>query len=124
MTVATSASDRYVAARKAIATLTERMTVTRLGRMAMHEMNADLRAIQSAHAALRALVEPESAPGIVDTRETQAIRIIFDGPPEHEAGRFVEVENEHGAGVKVGRWFDRGDGYWALAMTIVKEPSA
>lgn len=68
--------------------------------------------------------EPENAPGLVDTRETQAIRIVFDGPPEHIAGRFVEVENEHGASIKAGQWFDRGDGCWVLAMTIVKEPTA
>lgn len=42
--------------------------------------------------------------------------IVFDGPPEHEAGRFVEVEDETGASVKAGEWIDRGDGMWALRL--------
>lgn len=43
------------------------------------------------------------------------IRIRFDGPPEHTAGRFVDVEDESGAGVSVGRWVQDGD-YWLLVM--------
>jgi hypothetical protein len=44
------------------------------------------------------------------------IDIVFDGPPSHESGRFVEVEDEHGASIKVGYWVQRGDGYWALRL--------
>ena len=40
--------------------------------------------------------------------------IIFDGPPSHESGRFVEVENGDGASVRVGKWGQRADGYWTL----------
>lgn len=30
--------------------------------------------------------------------------IVFDGPPGHESGRFVEVENERGKSVHAGEW--------------------
>lgn len=48
------------------------------------------------------------------------IHIVFDGPPGHESGRFVEVEDETGAGIKVGEWrevapFD-GPTYWHLVL--------
>jgi len=42
------------------------------------------------------------------------IDIVFDGPPNAIAGRFVEVENENGAGINFGEWVHREDGYWAL----------
>ena len=45
------------------------------------------------------------------------INIIFDAPPSHESGRFVEVETDDGKGIKVGEWIDRKDGYWALRIT-------
>ena len=47
----------------------------------------------------------------------KAINVIFDGPPSHESGRFVEVETDEGVSVGVGEWIDRGDGYWALRIT-------
>lgn len=40
--------------------------------------------------------------------------VVFDGPPSHESGRFVEVESPAGTSVRLGEWIDRGDGYWAL----------
>ena len=43
------------------------------------------------------------------------IQIRFDGPPEHEAGRFVEVEDDTGASISVGEWVQDGD-YWLLAL--------
>ncbi len=49
------------------------------------------------------------------------IDIVFDGPPEHIAGRFVEVENQKGASISVGEWIHRKDGYWVLRMSIVPE---
>jgi hypothetical protein len=30
--------------------------------------------------------------------------IVFDGPPSHESGRFVEVEDADGNGLRVGKW--------------------
>ena len=44
------------------------------------------------------------------------VDIVFDGPPSHKAGRFVEVENEHGASIKFGEWVRRDDGLWALRI--------
>lgn len=46
------------------------------------------------------------------------IDVVFDGPPSHESGRFVEVENEAGASVRVGEWIDRGNGLWALRVPL------
>lgn len=40
--------------------------------------------------------------------------VVFDGPPEHEAGRFVEVEDADGNGIHMGEWIKRDDGYWVL----------
>jgi hypothetical protein len=53
----------------------------------------------------------------------QAINIIFDGPPSHEAGRFVEVELDNGKSISVGKWVNRGDGYWALRINELPGPS-
>ena len=46
-----------------------------------------------------------------------AINIIFDGPPNHESGRFVEVENDQGKSIKTGEWIDQKNGFWALRIT-------
>lgn len=45
------------------------------------------------------------------------INIIFDGPPSHESGRFVEVETDDGKSINVGKWIERSDGLWALRIT-------
>lgn len=50
--------------------------------------------------------------------DNQYIDIVFDGPPSHESGRFVEVENEDGHSISVGDWIDREDGFWALRMKV------
>ena len=42
------------------------------------------------------------------------IDIVFDGPPGPVCGRFVEVENDKGASIRVGEWVKREDGYWVL----------
>ena len=44
------------------------------------------------------------------------IDVVFDGPPSHEAGRFVEVEDARGCSIKVGEWVEREDGLWALRV--------
>lgn len=51
----------------------------------------------------------------------RVIDIVFDGPPTHESGRFVEVENQVRASIKIGDWVDRGDGTWALRLAAVVE---
>ena len=32
-------------------------------------------------------------------KKVEQVYIVFDGPPSHESGRFVEVEDENGASV-------------------------
>lgn len=45
------------------------------------------------------------------------IDILFDGPPSHESGRFVEVEDENGCSINAGEWIDCKDGYWRLRIS-------
>ena len=47
----------------------------------------------------------------------EPINIIFDGPPGHDAGRFVEVETDDGKSINAGEWIERPDGCWALRIT-------
>jgi hypothetical protein len=44
------------------------------------------------------------------------IDVVFDGPPAHQSGRFVEVEDEQGRSISVGEWIERGEGLWALRI--------
>ena len=44
------------------------------------------------------------------------IDFVCDGPPSHESGRFVEVEDPSGASIKAGEWINRGGGLWALRV--------
>lgn len=46
------------------------------------------------------------------------IDIVFDGPPDHEAGRFVEVEDGLGRSLSIGEWIERPDSYWALRIPL------
>lgn len=73
---------------------------------------------------------PEPAPSVdemegdfVDANERMGeapyLDIVFDGPPDHDGPRFVEVEDATGASVRAvgwGGWVDRGDGTWALRI--------
>jgi hypothetical protein len=43
------------------------------------------------------------------------VDIVFDGPPSHESGRFVEVEDATGASIKLGEWVEKG-AYWRLRI--------
>lgn len=45
----------------------------------------------------------------------ETIQIRFDGPPGPEAGRFVEVEDIDGHGIRIGEWVQDGD-YWLLVI--------
>lgn len=45
------------------------------------------------------------------------IDIVFDGPPNMPAPRFVEAEDHEGASINAGEWIDRGDGYWVLRIS-------
>jgi hypothetical protein len=46
---------------------------------------------------------------------TGTVDIVFDGPPGHESGRFVEVER-NGKSIKIGEWVEREGGLWALRI--------
>lgn len=46
----------------------------------------------------------------------KTIDIVFDGPPAHESGRFIEVEDDCGNSISIGEWVARNDGYWVLRI--------
>jgi hypothetical protein len=50
---------------------------------------------------------------------TKTVFVVFDGPPSHESGRFVETEDEHGNGISIGEWVERPNALWALKLTVV-----
>ena len=43
------------------------------------------------------------------------IRLLFDGPPGPECGRFVESEDENGKSINAGEWSQQGE-YWVLTI--------
>lgn len=47
------------------------------------------------------------------------VDIVFDGPPSHKSGRFVEVEDHAGRSMRYGKWVQRDDGYWVLRKSRV-----
>lgn len=48
---------------------------------------------------------------------SEHLDILFDGPPSHESGRFVDVVDADGKGVKIGEWMQAPDGaMWALRI--------
>lgn len=62
---------------------------------------------------------PESTPEHAADPSPEAldyIDIVFDGPPSHESGRFVEVENSAGESIRFGEWIHRPDSFWALRI--------
>jgi len=48
---------------------------------------------------------------------TKYVDIVFDGPPSHESGRFVEVEDDTGRSINFAQWVKRKDGYWVIRLT-------
>lgn len=50
----------------------------------------------------------------------EPVYVIFDGPPSHESGRFVEVETENGKSVSVGKWENYSGKYWRLGPLYAK----
>lgn len=50
----------------------------------------------------------------------KTIDVVFDGPPGHESGRFVEVEIDSKS-VNVGEWVKRPDGFWALRLPVLQQ---
>jgi hypothetical protein len=51
-----------------------------------------------------------------------SIDIVFDGPPSHESGRFVEVERE-GKSINIGQWIEREDKLWILRIPLDPRPA-
>ena len=49
----------------------------------------------------------------------ETINIVFDGPPSHESGRFIEVENLDGASIKAGEWIQLDSERWALQLDVL-----
>jgi hypothetical protein len=58
----------------------------------------------------------ERAVVAVQLEQTGKMHILFDGPPSHESGRFVEVEDGEGRSFNAGEWVKRDDGLWALII--------
>lgn len=71
---------------------------------------------QAENAALRSRLTAPAA------TEAEAVQIRFDGPPSHESGRFVEVENEKGESINFGEWFQDGE-YWLLKFLLSPRPT-
>lgn len=55
---------------------------------------------------------------------SEYIDVVFDGPPSHESGRFVEVEDAQGRSINFGEWVERADGYWCLRIPDSRELEA
>jgi hypothetical protein len=51
----------------------------------------------------------------------QRLKVVFDGPPAPESGRFIEVEREDGSSVSAGKWEELEDGSWALWLRVIDE---
>jgi hypothetical protein len=64
----------------------------------------------------------DAANGAMGEREA-FFDVVFDGPPSHDSGRFVEVEDEQGRSFNAGEWIDRGNGLWALRINRAALPA-
>lgn len=49
------------------------------------------------------------------------LHVLFDGPPGHESGRFVECEDENGLAHDVGHWEEDDAGLWHLVIKLPVE---
>lgn len=47
---------------------------------------------------------------------SKAINIVFDGPPGHDAPKFVEIETDNGKSINIGKWIQDGN-YWKLRIS-------
>ena len=72
---------------------------------------------RSVEKCVRCGASKESEPQKDDPWREGAICIVFDGPPSHESGRFVEVETPSGKGVAIGNWEEHETaGLWSLTI--------
>ncbi len=51
-------------------------------------------------------------------RLPKELHFVCDGPPSHESGRFVELEDETGRSISLGDWKTRPDGLWELVIRL------
>lgn len=63
-------------------------------------------------------VSPEPTVPSEEEKDYGVVRIVFDGPPGPESGRFVEVETVNGCGVKIGRWVKGEGDLWYLELPV------
>ncbi len=56
-----------------------------------------------------------------DTQAQWPLHIVFDGPPSHESGRFVEVNDHTGKSVRAGEWIESGQ-FWELVIQSPAPP--
>ena len=63
---------------------------------------------------------PSEEPRETSEKQMNFIDVVFDGPPSHLSGRFVETEDPTGKGISAGQWIDRGDGLWALRIPSLR----
>lgn len=111
--------------REAVAWLVERERDPTYPEVYVSEAKAD-RAVASVtlppFATKRPLVHPQ--PTASSEAGQDAVHVVFDGPPSHEAPRFVECETPNGRGYCAGEWRDRGDGFWELVIPLAsKQPT-
>jgi len=52
-----------------------------------------------------------------------ARHIVFDGPPDHNGPRFIEVETPEGKSVNAGEWRRRPDNLWELVIASPVVPA-
>jgi hypothetical protein len=81
----------------------------------------DWDAIRDAREALTALQEQ---PAPVWVKPLPVLHIVFDGPPSHDGGRFVEVETPDGKSIRAGEWRERSDGLWELRLSALQPSPA
>lgn len=53
--------------------------------------------------------------GCSDVVKMDTVHVVFDGPPGHESGRFVETEDSEGHGISAGEWVEIR-GCWHLVI--------
>lgn len=70
------------------------------------------------HAPLAASTPTTAPPPASPEPAREFVDVVFDGPPSHESGRFVETEDPQGCSFNAGEWIDRKDGYWALRIPL------
>lgn len=59
------------------------------------------------------MTQPDTRTVTGGEHRSPGLYVVFDGPPGHTSGRFIEVEDENGRSVGVGTWRQEGS-VWAL----------